>query len=70
MEKTLESCPAIFEGLTNIKTPKGLGKYNGVKISELGYVMVKVAFPDGTFTNYNVGKITDLLSGSDLQICE
>ena len=70
MEKTVDYCPTILDGLTNIKTPKGVGKYSGIKISELGYVMVKVAFPDDTFTNYTIGKITDLLSNSELQISE
>lgn len=70
MEKIADYCPAILDGLTNIKTPKGVGKYSGIKISELGYVMIKVAFPDGTFTNYNAGKITEILPGSELQFCE
>jgi len=44
-----------------IKTPKGVGKLDRIYVSELGFLMVKIAFEDGTFTGYNLGKhnITD-----------
>ena len=39
-----------------IKTPKGVGKLDRIYVSELGFLMVKIAFEDGTFTGYNLGK--------------
>jgi hypothetical protein len=39
-----------------IKTPKGLGKVDKIYVSELGFLMIKIAFEDGTFTGYNLGK--------------
>ena len=39
-----------------IETPKGIGKLDKIYVSELGFLMVKFAFDDGTFTGYNLGK--------------
>lgn len=39
-----------------IKTPKGVGKLDRMYVSDLGFLMVKIAFEDGTFTGYNLGK--------------
>lgn len=39
-----------------INTPKGTGKLDRIYVSELGFLMIKIAFEDGTFTGYNIGK--------------
>jgi hypothetical protein len=39
-----------------IETPKGVGKLDNIYVSELGFLMVKIAFEDGTYTGYNLGK--------------
>lgn len=39
-----------------IKTPKGVGKLDRIYVSDLGFLMIKIAFEDGTFTGYNLGK--------------
>ena len=39
-----------------INTPKGIGKLEKIYVSELGFLMVKVAFNNGTYTGYNLGK--------------
>ena len=39
-----------------IETPKGIGKLDKIYVSELGFLMVKFAFDDSTFTGYNLGK--------------
>lgn len=39
-----------------IKTPKGVGKLDRMYVSNLGFLMIKIAFEDGTFTGYNLGK--------------
>ena len=71
MEKTATFCPTILEGLTKIKTTRGIGRYEGIKISELGHIMIRVYFPEEKiFVNYAVGSAEDLLSGTQLQICE
>jgi hypothetical protein len=38
------------------QTPKGLGEVNKIYVSELGYLMLRVSFENGTFTTYNLGK--------------
>jgi hypothetical protein len=38
------------------QTPKGLGEVDKIYVSELGYLMLKVSFENGTFTTYNLGK--------------
>ena len=39
-----------------IETPKGIGKLDNIYVSELGFLMVKIAFENGTYTGYNLGK--------------
>ena len=39
-----------------IETPKGIGKLHKIYVSELGYLMVKIEFDNGTYTGYNLGK--------------
>lgn len=39
-----------------IETPKGVGKLHNIYVSELGYLMVKIEFDNGTYTGYNLGK--------------
>lgn len=39
-----------------IETPKGFGKLDKIYVSELGFLMVKIAFEDGTFIGYNFGE--------------
>lgn len=39
-----------------IETPKGYGNVEKIYISELGFFMVRVAFENGTYVTYNLGK--------------
>lgn len=39
-----------------IETPKGNGEIDKIYISELGFLMLRVYFENGTFTTYNLGK--------------
>jgi hypothetical protein len=39
-----------------IETPKGFGKLDKIYVSELGYLMVKIEFDNGTYMSYNFGK--------------
>lgn len=39
-----------------ILTPKGVGELNKIYISELGFLMLKISFDNGTFITYNLGK--------------
>jgi hypothetical protein len=39
-----------------IQTPKGKGQIDSLYISELGFLMLKVYFENGTYTTYNLGK--------------
>lgn len=39
-----------------IQTPKGIGEINKIYISELGFLMLKISFNNGTFITYNLGK--------------
>ena len=39
-----------------IETPKGLGTVDKIYVSELGYLMLRIYFENGTFTTYNLGK--------------
>jgi hypothetical protein len=39
-----------------IQTPKGVGELNKIYISELGFLMLKISFDNGTFITYNLGK--------------
>jgi hypothetical protein len=39
-----------------MQTPKGLGEIDKIYVSELGYLMLRVSFENGTFTTYNLGK--------------
>jgi hypothetical protein len=39
-----------------IETPKGVGGLDKIYLSELGFLMLKVYFENGTFITYNLGK--------------
>jgi hypothetical protein len=39
-----------------INTPDGIGELENVYVSELGFLMVKIYFKNGTFITYNLGK--------------
>lgn len=39
-----------------IETPKGFGKIYKIYVSELGFLMIKVSYENGTYTTYNFGK--------------
>jgi hypothetical protein len=39
-----------------INTPDGVGELENVYVSELGFLMVKIYFKNGTFITYNLGK--------------
>ena len=38
-----------------IQTPKGLGVIDKIYVSELGFLMLKLSFENGTFITYNLG---------------
>ncbi len=38
-----------------IQTPKGEGQIESLYISELGFLMLKIYFKNGTFLTYNLG---------------
>ena len=38
-----------------VKTPKGIGELDNIYISELGFLMIKIHFDNGTFMTYNLG---------------
>ena len=40
----------------SLETPKGIGELENLYISELGFLMLKVYFKNGTYTTYNLGK--------------
>ena len=39
-----------------INTPDGVGEFENVYVSELGFLMVKLCFKGKTFITYNLGK--------------
>jgi hypothetical protein len=39
-----------------IETPKGIGRLHNIYVSELGFLMIKIEFENGTFSGYNLGK--------------
>jgi hypothetical protein len=39
-----------------INTPKGVGQIEKLYVSDLGFLMVRVYFDNGTYTTYNMGK--------------
>lgn len=39
-----------------INTPNGIGELENVYVSELGFLMVKIYFKNGTLITYNLGK--------------
>jgi hypothetical protein len=39
-----------------LETPKGIGELENLYISELGFLMLRVYFQNGTYTTYNLGK--------------
>lgn len=39
-----------------INTPKGVGQIEKLYVSDLGFLMVRVYFDNGTYTTYNTGK--------------
>lgn len=39
-----------------IKTSKGFGQLHNIYVSELGFLMVKIEYDNGTFVGYNLGK--------------
>jgi hypothetical protein len=39
-----------------IETPKGVGQIEKLYVSDLGFLMVRVYFDNGTYTTYNMGK--------------
>ncbi len=54
-----------------IITKKGEGILEKIFISDLGYLMVKVYFPeDKNFITWNIGKFNDVLIKSDIKIID
>ena len=39
-----------------LETPKGLAELEKLYVSELGFLMLKIYFQNGTYTTYNLGK--------------
>lgn len=52
-----------------VKTSKGEGVIDSLKITELGHVMLRVYYPEQKcFINYTVSNIIKLLEGSSLEL--
>ena len=52
-----------------VKTSKGEGVIDSIKITELGHVMLRVYFPKNKcFVNYTISNIVNLLEGSGLEL--
>jgi hypothetical protein len=49
MTKSINNLPLI-------ETPKGVGQIEKLYVSDLGFLMVRVYFDNGTYTTYNMGK--------------
>jgi hypothetical protein len=49
MKKSINNQPII-------NTPKGVGQIEKLYVSDLGFLMVRVYFDNGTYTTYNMGK--------------
>ena len=50
-----------------IQTPNGEGLLESIKVSPLGYVMVKVFFPESKiYITYNINKFEKFLEGTQL----
>ena len=45
-----------INNLPLIETPKGVGQIEKLYVSDLGFLMVRVYFDNGTYTTYNMGK--------------
>jgi len=39
-----------------INTPKGVGQVDEIYVSELGFLMIRVYYTNGTYMSYNLGK--------------
>ena len=39
-----------------INTPKGVGEIEKIYVSELGFLMVRVSYENGTYVSYNLGE--------------
>lgn len=39
-----------------INTPKGVGQVDEIYVSELGFLMIRVYYTNGTYISYNLGK--------------
>jgi hypothetical protein len=39
-----------------LETPKGIAELEKLYVSELGFLMLKIYFQNGTYTTYNLGK--------------
>ena len=39
-----------------ISTPKGVGEIEKIYVSELGFLMMRVYYDNGTYVSYNLGK--------------
>ena len=51
-----------------VTTEKGEGVIEDIILSELGFVQIKVKFPNKTYTTYSVTKIGDLLNNTDIKL--
>ncbi len=50
-----------------IQTPNGEGFLESIKVSPLGFVMIKVFFPnDKIYITYNINKFEKFLEGTQL----
>jgi hypothetical protein len=50
-----------------IDTPRGKGFLESITVSDLGFVMVKVFYPnDKIYITYNIDRLENLLEGTQL----
>ena len=52
-----------------IKTPNGIGILDNIHVSELGFVMVRVYFPeDKNWITWNINKLENILENTELSL--
>ncbi len=52
-----------------IKTPKGIGILEDIHVSELGFLMVRVYFPDKKhWITWNINKLENIFENTELSL--
>lgn len=54
---------------SEVETPKGKATLKEIYVTELGYIMAKMYYPNrGVFINYHIGKLNELLESSGFKL--